>query len=272
MKSILKKVLYLLGYQVSKIPTRKTQNTSLVDDNPFLKYIEDDLALYETPIGKYFLPYNIKTDVVINAMKNGKYFDLEIIKIAQEYIQKGTVVLDVGANFGQMSILFSELVGKDGKVYAFDADDFVFDILQKNIKINNCTNIEPIFGAVHELENQTFIFPKQDFKRFSAYGSYGIDPNAKEGRKVPSVTIDSLNITQPISFMKVDVQGSDIFAMRGAIETIKRHRMPIIFEFEQQFQEEFKTSFQDYVDFVNEIGYKFEKIVMDINYLIVPKS
>lgn len=205
-------------------------------------------------------------------MKKGKYFDLPIINIAKEYIRKGTVVLDVGANFGQMSILFSELVGKDGKVYAFDADDFVFDILQKNIKINNCTNIEPVFGAVHELENQTFIFPKQDFKRFGTYGSYGIDPNATEGRKVPSVTIDSLNITQPISFMKVDVQGSDIFAMRGAIETIKKHRMPIIFEFEQQFQEKFKTSFQDYVNFVDEIGYKFEKIVMNINYLIVPKS
>jgi hypothetical protein len=40
-----------------------------------------------------------------------------------------------------------------------------------------------------------------------------------------------------------------------ATETIKRHRMPIIFEFEQQFQAEFGTSFQDYVDFVNSISY-----------------
>jgi FkbM family methyltransferase len=271
MKNIIKKVLYILGYQVSKIPPTETQNTPPVDSIRFLKYIEDDLALYETPIGNYFLPH-IETDIIVNTMKNGKYFDLPIINIAKEYIRKDTVVLDVGANFGQMSILFSELVGKDGKVYAFDADDFVFNVLQKNIVINNCTNIEPVFGAVHELENQTFIFPKQDFKRFGAYGSYGIDPNAVEGRKVPSVTIDSLNITQPISFMKVDVQGSDIFAMRGAIETIKKHRMPIIFEFEQQFQDEFKTSFQDYVDFVDEIDYKFEKVVMDINYLIVPKS
>ena len=57
----------------------------------------------------------------------------------------------------------------------------------------------------------------------------------------------------------------------GAVETIKRHRMPIIFEFEQQFQAEFGTSFQDYVDFVNSISYRFENTVLNINYLIVPR-
>ena len=48
----------------------------------------------------------------------------------------------------------------------------------------------------------------------------------------------------------------------------KRH---IIFEYEEQFQEEFNTSFQDYVDFVLSIDYKFLKTIQGINYLIVPK-
>ena len=88
-----------------------------------------------------------------------------------------------------------------------------------------------------------------------------------KGTKLPG----SININTPISFMKVDIQGSDLFALRGAVDTIKRHRMPIIFEFEQQFQAEFGTSFQDYVDFVNSISYRFERLVMDINYVIVPR-
>jgi hypothetical protein len=45
---------------------------------------------------------------------------------------------------------------------------------------------------------------------------------------------------------------------------LSRHRMPIIFELEQQFQAEFGTSFQDYVDFVNFISYRFKKLIMDI--------
>ena len=71
--------------------------------------------------------------------------------------------------------------------------------------------------------------------------------------------------------MKVDIQGSDLAALHGSINTIKKHKMPIIFEYEEQFQQDFNTSFQDYVDFVNSIGYKFIKTVQDINYLIVPR-
>jgi len=40
---------------------------------------------------------------------------------------------------------------------------------------------------------------------------------------------------------------------------------------ELKFQAEFGTSFQDYVDFVNSISYRFEKTVLNINYLIVPR-
>jgi hypothetical protein len=60
-------------------------------------------------------------------------------------------------------------------------------------------------------------------------------------------------------------------AMRGAVNTIAKNKMPIIFEYEEQFQKDFNTSFQDYVDFVNSIGYKFLNTVQDINYLIVPR-
>lgn len=116
------------------------------------------------------------------------------------------------------------------------------------------------------------IFPEPDFKRFDSYGSYGVDPTASQGREIMSLTIDSLKIDLPISFMKVDIQGSDLFAMQGARETILKNKMAILFEFEEQFQSEFKTSFNDYAEFVRSINYRFEKISMGINYLIVPNE
>ncbi len=57
----------------------------------------------------------------------------------------------------------------------------------------------------------------------------------------------------------------------SAKETIMKNRMPIIFEFEQQFQEQFSTTFQDYVDFVAEINYKFVMVFEYTNYLIEPR-
>jgi FkbM family methyltransferase len=245
----------------------KSINESII---PFK--IDENLSIYQTAIGDYYLPKSIHTDIVINAMREGKIFETEIIEIARQYISLGSVVLDIGANFGQMTLIFAELVGEEGSVFSFEADDFVFSILEKNIAVSKCQNINPVCKAVYDKDGQTMFFPTPDFKRFGSYGSYGLAPNALSGRKVETLTIDSLNIQTPISFMKVDVQGSDLFVLKGATETIKRYQMPIIFEYEEQFNDDFHTSLDDYLRFIESIDYKIEKIILDINYLIVPKS
>lgn len=231
----------------------------------------EGMDFHPTPIGNYFLPSGSKSDGVASHMKRGLYFEEEVIDLAKRFIQPGTFVLDVGANFGQMSIAFSKMVGSAGRVYSFEAQKLVFSVLQKNLTANNCSNVTPFFNAVYDKHGETFVFPEPDFSITKTYGSFGLDPNKKKGEPVVSLTIDNLNITEKISFIKIDIQGSDIFALRGAKQTILKHKPPILFEFEQEFQAQFGTTFQDYVDFVNEINYKFVETVLDINFLIVPK-
>ena len=261
---------------VSRILNKRLpSNSEIVISNlesPYKKDYDDPILEYfETPIGNYILPNNAPADIVINSMKFGKIFEPEVVDVAQQYIKKGTVVLDVGANFGQMSIMFSRFAGSNGSIYAFEADNYIYDILKLNIKANNIKNINPICKAVYNNNGNAMLYPVQDFKKFDSYGSYGLDPNANEGRKVETITIDSLNIQEPISFMKVDVQGSDLFVLEGAIETIKRHKMPILFEYEEQFNEQFNTKWQDYSDFIESVSYRIAMTIYNINYLIIPK-
>ena len=231
-----------------------------------------DLTYYATATGNYWLPTDAHQHVIAQAIRTNRIFDREVVDLAGQYIKAGTAVLDVGANFGQMSVLFSNLAGDAGKVYGFEADDFVFEVFEKNIVANHREGkIIPIFGAVHNVANETLIFPVQDFKEFGTYGSYGIDYNAEEGRSVTSITIDSLEIPEPVSFMKIDIQGGDLQGMQGAVKTIHRNRMPILFEYEYQFEERFKMSFQGYVDFVRDIDYVFKRVVIGHNFLIVPR-
>jgi|SRR6185437_14653233 FkbM family methyltransferase len=263
MRKLIKGVLGIFGLQLSRIPKQATKEKS--------KYSKR-LTLHTTKTGKYYLPTDAVDDVVANAIKSDMIFEKEIVDMAAKYIQPDTVVLDIGSNFGQMSILFSEMVGEKGKVHAFDADDWIFEILTKNIDANNKKGkIIPHFGAVYNVENEILHFPVQDFEKFSAYGSYGIDPTSKNGREVKSFTIDSLNITEQISFMKIDIQGGDLQAMQGAVKTIQKNKMPILFEYEYQFEEEYNLCFQDYVDFVKSINYRFLKTVNGHNFLIIPE-
>lgn len=104
------------------------------------------------------------------------------------------------------------------------------------------------------------------------YGSYGIDYHRSDGNEVKTIAIDDLNIDKPISFMKFDIQGADLFGMQGAIKTIKKNRMPILFEYESSLEGKVPVSFQDYIDFVKSIGYIFSRVPMPDNFLILPKE
>jgi FkbM family methyltransferase len=260
MKKIIKYLFKRLGFRIVRESANQRKTS-----------YSKDLSFYKTKTGHYYLPKNAHSDIVVQSIIRDQIFDEPIVSTALDYVKKGTTILDIGSNFGQMAILFSNAVGETGTVHAFDADDFIFSILQKNIIANNKENIISHFGAVHNINDITLYFPIQDFNRFESYGSYGIDFKNKKGRPVKTFTIDSLNLTEPISFMKVDVQGGDLYAMQGAVETIKRNKMPILFEYESLFEEDTKIKFQHYVDFVNEINYKFEKIVNGQNFLIIPK-
>ncbi len=264
MRDLIRKYLRSKGYDIQKLDKPYKEFKNLSTDNNY--------DYFETPIGNYYTPKGIKKDVIANKMKAGELFEPEVVDIAKKYIKPNTAVLDIGSNFGQMAIEFAKQLNGTGRVYCFEAQKPVFDILVKNIEANNLKNVIPNYSAVYNKSNETMYFPEPDFAIFSTYGSFGLDPNSKKGNEVKSITIDSMSFDFPISFMKIDIQGADLAALEGAIETIQKHKMPILFEFEQEFQAKFNTSFQQYVDFVKKINYRFEETILDINYLILPNE
>src|SRR5687768_2252227 len=74
----------------------------------YLKHTGKDFNYYETPIGNYYLP-KLENDGIASEMRSGRFFEPEVIEIVKKYIQPGSIVLDVGANFGQMAIEFSKI-------------------------------------------------------------------------------------------------------------------------------------------------------------------
>lgn len=227
------------------------------------------ISLYETATGRWWLPDGVATDIVIQAIRADEVFEPEVVEAVARYSRPGSVILDVGSNFGQMATLFSRMVGPEGRVYAFEADPFVLELLRRNIVENGCDNVIVYGGAVwHEL-GHSLIYPEPDFSRFGSFGSFGIDPRATEGRHVQSLTIDSLDIQGDVSVIKVDIQGSDLNALRGSMQTIRKHKPVIIFEYEVALQEQFGTTFADYERIISDIGYRIDQNFFH-NYVILP--
>ena len=61
-------------------------------------------------------------------------------------VRPGMTIVDVGANIGYYTLLFSKLTGESGHVYAFEPEPENFALLQQNLARNNRTNVK-VFNA-----------------------------------------------------------------------------------------------------------------------------
>lgn len=227
------------------------------------------LKLYRTDTGSYYLPFFAFRDVVRNSIVENKIFDNDVYELSKKYIKENSIVIDAGANYGQLSILFSK-VKPNVKVYAFEAYKYVSQILSKNVEINNSNVI--VFNCIlGDVSEKSLVISKSYLKEFNNYGSNYIELKNKDeqGDLVDAVKIDDLDINQEISFMKIDVQGYDLKVLKGAEKTIKKNKMPIIIEYSKEFENHFNYKFDDFLQVLRTINYKIEKRISEANYLIV---
>ena len=136
-------------------------------------------------------------------------------------VSENDIVIDAGANCGHLSILFSELTGKNGAVHAFEPDKYNIKRIGENLALNPKLdkNIE-----IHDLllwNENTLI----DFYEAGTVGSSAIwMPDNSETVKKEAVTIDSWvknNNIGKLDFIKMDIEGAEIEALDGCVDTIK---------------------------------------------------
>jgi FkbM family methyltransferase len=116
----------------------------------------------------------------------------------------GDVVVDVGASFGDTSLYWGK---KNAHVYAFEPLTAVFDILAKNVKLNNLENVIQCFnyalGTGEELS----------FSRIGNMMTF-LNPNLK----IKTYKLDDLNIKPDI--IKIDVEGFEMDVLNGSKNTL----------------------------------------------------
>jgi len=138
---------------------------------------------------------------------NGVYepFETELVK---KEIKKGDVVLDLGANIGYYTLIFGKLVGKRGKVFAFEPDPTNFSLLKKNVEMNGYKNVELVQKAVSNKTGKIKLYLCEDNK-----GDHRIY-NSHDGRQsieIEAIRLDDYfkNYNGAVDFIKMDIQGAE---------------------------------------------------------------
>lgn len=188
----------------------------------------------------------------------GIYEEFEV-GLLPECIKKGDTVIDVGANIGYYTIIFSKLVGEAGKVYAFEPDPVNFSILKKNIELNHCENVIAEQKAVSHKTGPLKLYVNNENR-----GDHRIYDSG-DTRK--TVTIEAIQLDDyvkaPINFLKMDVQGAEVFVLEGAGNTLRAS--PEVKIFSEFWPTAIRASHREpriFFALLNELGFSF----FDINY------
>jgi FkbM family methyltransferase len=173
--------------------------------------------------------------------------DQNTLPLLNAYIHKGFTVVDIGAFIGDHTEYYVNRVGRTGKVYAFEPNPAAFECLEYNMaQYPNvlCINAGAS-DTVHTIGIET-------------------DPNAGashavEGGDIPCITLDGLNLTE-CHFIKMDCEGMELRALKGAAGTIAKYRPTMLLEINRGALERQGTSAEDVFLWLSANGYRYRNI------------
>lgn len=180
------------------------------------RHIPSDMALalkeYYFPI-KLFFSYNTEP-----------WFP-----IIRHMIHPDETVLDVGANFGLYTNLFSGLVGAEGRAHSFEPVPSTAHILRNNVRRLNMKNVFVREMALSSQAGNATIHVPTDQNGENFYRATIDDKCDGTAYNVVTETIDNLFPSGPkVSFIKIDVEAHEYEVVKGGMNLIRRDK-PILF-------------------------------------------
>jgi FkbM family methyltransferase len=144
-------------------------------------------------------------------------------------VLKRDVVFDLGAHVGIFSIKAAAVASK---VISVEPNPFNFKLLNFNARSNHLENLITVNSAVADYDGDA----KMYLHSRSGWGSIlstrahsSVSSVNVKVRKLDTI-VEELDIKR-VDFLKIDVEGAEFYVLKGAINTIKKHRPFIVMEY-----------------------------------------
>ena len=184
-------------------------------------------------------------------------YEPDEIEFAKNSIHKGDVVLDIGAHIGYYTLLFANLVGEQGKVYAFEPDPDNFALLKQNVELNGYSNVVLKQAAVSNQKGETRLF-LCDYNK----GMHRLYDSKHSKR---SINIEVLRLDDyfsdyggKINFIKMDIEGAELSAVQGMSSLLRKNgHVTIVTEFIPANIKGFGAEPEQYVSLLVDSGFSW---------------
>ncbi|MDB4372199.1 FkbM family methyltransferase [Mariniblastus sp.] len=143
--------------------------------------------------------------------------------------------MEVGGHIGYLSIVFSSLIGDNGKLYVFEPGENNLAYTERNL--NSLSNTSLIKKAVSNTNGTVELFLEdltgqnnsivENYHQFeSNVKNSGVNDVQINSTTIPCITLDKFvqeSIEGKISFIKIDIEGAELMALQGATDILRSH-------------------------------------------------
>jgi FkbM family methyltransferase len=187
----------------------------------------------------------------------GKMHEPIITKMIIDSLKEEDVFVDVGAHLGYYTCIAGKICDK---VFGFEVDKHAFELLVKNIKYNNLSNVEMFNYAVTN-KNCLVKIPKSSCP--NRFISIINDDNPSNYCSVKAVSLDEFLKKKDIkpSIVKIDVEGAELLVLEGMQSLLKNENITLFLEVHGKRLCEFNTNSEEIISFLNNCGYKVYEIL-----------
>jgi FkbM family methyltransferase len=193
--------------------------------------------------------------------------ELELLGYA---LRKGETAIDIGANFGLYAYHLSRVVGPSGKVYCFEPIPFTartFRLVQRGLGFGK--NVELVAKGASDRTGRTqFTVPVMGTGAISAGLVHmgrnderpGKDKRANFATKQVECEVVAIDEYLPnardVALVKCDIEGADLFAMRGMRSILDKDKPTVIIEINPWYLDGFRLTVEDITSFFGDLGYE----------------
>jgi FkbM family methyltransferase len=191
----------------------------------------------------------------------GRYFDLGTQHFLMQALRAGDTLIDVGGNIGMITLLGARLVGERGKVVTFEPNPDAGDRISQALADNSIANV-----TLHRvgLSDQAGEFTLSVITAHTGMGTLAEVEEAHKAlvtakHRVEVVRGDEVIGSDPLPgavTMKMDIEGFEVRALRGMMETLRRYRPAIITEVSEHHLRRAGASSREMFELLRGEGYR----------------
>jgi FkbM family methyltransferase len=184
------------------------------------------IDLHDRGLSKQLHLYGTRED------KLATIFEQEVEKISSQV--DSPLIVEAGANIGYYTILESNAIGGQGQIIGIEPSKSNINLLQRNIRLNNCDDLTSIHHCALDSTNGNAELQISEQSNLHRLENTASTNDQSESESVTTWRLDDFLIDHEydlasVNVIRMDIEGAEMNALRGMLETLNESGPTLLF-------------------------------------------